>query len=108
MEAFEQKFARFVGMKHCIATDNGTDALTLAFKSIGLRDGDEVITGDHTFYATVGAIVRCGATPVFVDTDTRFQTDATKIKRAITSRTKGIVPVHWAGAPEMNAIMAIA
>lgn len=109
MEAFEQKFAQFVGMKHCIATNNGTDALTLAFKSIGLRDGDEVITVCNTFYATVGAIVRCGATPVFVDTDTRFQIDATKIERAITSRTKVIVPVHWAGAsPEMNAIMAIA
>ena len=109
MEAFEEKFAQFVGMHHCIATNNGTDALTLAFKSIGLCEGDEAITVCNTFYATVGAIVCCGATPVFVDSDDRFQIDVSKIEQAITKRTKVIVPVHWAGAsPDMNAIVEIA
>ena len=109
MEAFEEKFAQFVGMHHCIATNNGTDALTLAFKSIGLCEGDEAITVCNTFYATVGAIVCCGATPGFVDSDDRFQIDVSKIEQAITKRTKVIVPVHWAGAsPDMNAIVEIA
>ena len=109
MEAFEEKFANYVGMKHCIATNNGTDALILAFKSIGLKPGDEAITVCNTFYATVGAIVACGATPVFVDCDERFQIDASKIEVAITPNTKVIVPVHWGGAsPDMDAIVAIA
>ena len=109
MEAFEEKFAKYVGMKHCIATNNGTDALILAFKSIGLKPGDEAITVCNTFYATVGAIVACGATPVFVDCDERFQIDASKIEVAVTPNTKVIVPVHWGGAsPDMDAIVAIA
>jgi aminotransferase EvaB len=109
MEAFERKFAEYVGMTHCIATNNGTDALVLAFKSLGLGAGDEVITVCNTFYATVGAIVATGATPVFVDCDARFQIDASLIEAAITPRTKAIVPVHWAGAsPDMDAVSAIA
>ena len=109
MEAFEEKFARFIGIKHCISTNNGTDALILAFKSIGLGPGDEAITVCNTFYATVGAIVACGATPVFVDSDNRFQIDASKIEAAITPKTKVIVPVHWGGAsPDMDTIVAIA
>ena len=109
MEAFEEKFARYIGIKHCIATNNGTDALMLAFKSIGLGPGDEAITVCNTFYATVGAIVACGATPVFVDSDDRFQIDASKIEAAISSRTKVIVPVHWGGAsPFMDQICKLA
>lgn len=109
MEAFEEKFARYIGIKHCIATNNGTDALILAFKSIGLGPGDEAITVCNTFYATVGAIVACGATPVFVDADDRFQIDASKIEAAISSRTKVIVPVHWGGAsPYMDQICKLA
>lgn len=109
MEAFEKKFAAFVGMKHCIATNNGTDALILSFKSIGLGPGDEAITVCNTFYATVGAIVACGAIPVFIDADDRFQMDASKIEAAITKKTKVIVPVHWGGAsPDMVTISEIA
>jgi aminotransferase EvaB len=109
MEAFEKKFASYVGMKHCIATNNGTDALILSFKALGLGPGDEAITVCNTFYATVGAIVACGATPVFVDADDRYQIDSTKIEAAITSKTKVIVPVHWGGAsPDMDSIVKIA
>ncbi len=109
MEAFEKKFATYVNKKHCIATNNGTDALIIAFKSIGLGPGDEAITVCNTFYATVGAIVATGATPVFVDADSRFQINASKVEAAITSRTKVIVPVHWGGAsPDMDAICKIA
>ena len=109
MEAFEYKFADYVGVEHCIATNNGTDALILAQKSLGIGVGDEVITVCNTFYATVGAIVSVGATPVLVDCDDRYQIDATKIERVITERTKAIVPVHWGGAsPDMSSIMDIA
>ena len=109
MEAFEKKFASYVGMKHCIATNNGTDALILSFKALGLGPGDEAITVCNTFYATVGAIVACGATPVFVDADDRYQIAISKIEAAITEKTKVIVPVHWGGAsPDMDAIVKIA
>lgn len=109
MEAFERKFADYVGVRHCVATNNGTDALILAYKSLGISVGDEVITVCNTFYATVGAIVAVGAKPVFVDCDDRYQIDTTKIENVITNRTKAIVPVHWGGAsPDMHGIMDIA
>ncbi len=109
MEAFERKFADYVGVKHCVATNNGTDALILSFKALGVGEGDEVITVCNTFYATVGAIVACGARPVFVDCDERYQMDVKSLESALTSRTKAIVPVHWGGAsPDMDAVCAIA
>ncbi len=107
--AFEQKFAKYIGVKHAIGSCNGTDALMLCLKSLGIKGGDEVITVPNTFYATVGAIVAAGAKPVFVDCDDRYQIDPNKIERAITARTKVILPVHWAGgSPDMQAIMEIA
>ena len=109
VEAFEKKFAAYVGMKHCVSVNNGTDALILALKSAGIGPGDEVITVANTFYATVGAIVAAGARPVFVDCDDRFQMDAGLIEAAITPRTKAILPVHWAGAsPDMPRVVEIA
>lgn len=108
VEAFEKKFAHYLGVKHAIGTCNGTDALILSLKSLGIKTDDEVITVPNTFYATVGAIVATGATPVFVDCDERYQIDTTKIEKAITSRTKAILPVHWAGcSPDMEAILKI-
>ena len=77
VEKFEKKFSKFIGVKHCISTNNGTDALILSLKSIGITKGDEVITVCNTFYATVGAIVACGATPIFIDSDKRYQIDYT-------------------------------
>ncbi len=99
VEEFEQKFARHVGAKHAISTNTGTDALMLALKGVGVKPGDEVITVPNTFVATVGAIVAVGARPVFVDCDDRYQIDTSRLKVAITSRTRAVLPVHWTGAP---------
>ncbi len=109
VEAFEAKFANYVGARHCISTNNGTDALILALKAAGIGPGDEVITVTNTFYATAGAIVAVGARPALVDCDQRFQMDAEKISAAVTKNTRAILPVHWAGAsPDMNRILDVA
>ena len=109
VKKFEVKFAKFIGVKYCISTNNGTDALILSLKSLGVKSGDEVITVCNTFYATVGAIVACGAKPILIDCDSRYQIDITKIESNITKKTKVIIPVHWGGAsPEMKKIMKIA
>ena len=108
VEAFEQKFASAVNCKHCIAVNNGTDALILSLKAADIGIGDEVITVTNTFYATVGAIVAVGATPVLIDCDARYQIDLDQIEAAISLKTKAVIPVHWGGAsPEMDKIMAI-
>ena len=109
VEKFEKAFAEFVGCKHVISTNSGTDALILALKAIGVGPGDEVISVPTTFFATIGAIVTVGARPVFVDIDDRYQISIEHIQQAITSRTKAILPVQWGGAsPDMPAIMKIA
>ncbi|MDC3096441.1 DegT/DnrJ/EryC1/StrS family aminotransferase [Alphaproteobacteria bacterium] len=109
VEMFENKFKNFLGVKHCISTNNGTDALILSLKSLGVGPGHEVITVTNTFYATVGAIVAVGATPVLIDSDDRFQINVDKISENITEKTKAIMPVHWGGAsPEMESIIEIA
>ena len=105
---FEKKFAQFLGVKHCISTNNGTDALILSLKSVGVNPGDEVITVANTFYATVGAIVAVGARPVLVDCDKNYQIDPKRIEEAITEKTKAVIPVHWGGAsPNMEKIVSI-
>ena len=109
VDKFEKKFEKFIGCKHVIGTNTGTDALILALKAFGIGPGDEVFTVPVTFYATVGAIVAVGARPVFVDIDERYQMDENLIIQAITPKTKAILPVHWGGAsPNMEAIMEIA
>jgi len=109
VKKFENQFANFVGAKYCIATNNGTDALVLALKALGIGAGDEVITVCNSFYATTGAIVAVGATPIFVDCDNRYQIDINAIESAITTKTKAILPVHWVGAsPNMPLIIEIA
>lgn len=106
---FESEFADYIGTKHCIATNNGTDALILGLKALGIKPGDEIITVCNSFYATTGAIVAVGAIPIMVDCDDRYQIDIYKIEAKINSKTKAILPVHWAGAsPDMNKIMDIA
>ena len=106
---FEKKFSKYIGVKYVISTNNGTDALILSLKSIGVKKGDEVITVSNTFYASAGAIVACGAKPVLVDCDDRYQIDIEEIKKKINKRTKAIMPVHWGGAsPEMFSIMKLA
>jgi dTDP-4-amino-4,6-dideoxygalactose transaminase len=109
VEAFERKFSQYLGVKHAIGTNTGTDALILALKGVGVRQGDEVITVPNTFVATVGAIVSAGARPVFVDTNERYQMDVKRLATAISPRARAILPVHWGGSPaDMDEILAIA
>lgn len=109
VEAFEQKFATYIGVKHAIGTNTGTGALILSLKAVGVHPGSEVITVANTFIATVGAIVAAGARPVFVDCDERYQIDVDRIEAAITPKTAAILPVHWAGcSPDMDRIVEIA
>ena len=107
---FEKEFADFVGVKHAISVGNGTDALVLALKSMGIGEGDEVITTPFTFFATAETISAVGATPVFVDVDKEtFNIDVTKIEEKITSKTKAIMPVHIFGqSADMDEINEIA
>lgn len=109
VEEFERKFARYIGVKHAIGTNTGTDALILSLKAVGVKLGDEVITVPNSFIATAGAVVATGATPVFVDCDERYNMDANRISEAITPRTRAILPVYWAGCPpDIEAILDIA
>lgn len=107
---FEKEFADFIGVKHAISVGNGTDALVLALKSMGIGEGDEVITTPFTFFATAETISAVGATPVFVDVDKEtFNIDVTKIEGKITSKTKAIMPVHIFGqSADMDEINEIA
>ena len=105
----EKNFAKRTGAKFAISVGNGTDALLLSLKALNIGSGDEVITVPYTFVATVGSIVTAGAKPVFVDVKEDYNMDETKIEKAITKKTKAIMPVHWAGRPcEMDKIKSIA
>lgn len=110
VSALEEEFASYCGARHGVAVNSGTSALHLALLAAGVGPGDEVITPPFTFYATVAAIGYVGATPVYVDIDpATFTIDAAKIERAITSRTRAILPVHLYGqCADMDAIMDIA
>ena len=105
----ERNFAKRTGAKFAISVGNGTDALLLSLKGLGIGQGDEVITVPYTFVATVGSIVTAGAKPVFVDVKDDYNIDENQIESAITKKTKAIMPVHWAGRPcEMDKILSIA
>src|SRR3984957_11751311 len=108
--AFEEAFAKFCGVEHAIATNNGTTGLHLALVALDLTAGDEVIIPTVTYIATANAVRYCGATPVLVDVHAEtMNIDPADIERKITSRTKGIIPVHLYGHPaEMETINAIA
>jgi dTDP-4-amino-4,6-dideoxygalactose transaminase len=110
VEQFEHHFADYVGTKYCISVGNGTDALYIALKVLGINSGDEVITAANSFIATSEAITLTGARPVFVDCDERtYNINVQKIPAAITSRTKAIVPVHLYGQPAaMDDILEVA
>ncbi len=110
VKELEEAWASFVGVRHAVATGNGTLALMAIFAGIGLEPGDEVITVSHTFAATANAILSTGATPVFVDIEPdTYLIDAKKIERAITPRTRAICPVHLFGlVADMDMIRAIA
>jgi dTDP-4-amino-4,6-dideoxygalactose transaminase len=105
---FEEKFASLLGAKYGIGVNSGTDALFLSLKAIGVGTGDEVITATNTFIATAGAIAAAGARPVYVDVTDEYVIDPDLIENAITSRTRAIIPVHYAGVPaDMDRIMEI-
>jgi dTDP-4-amino-4,6-dideoxygalactose transaminase len=110
VKAFEDGFAAALGVKHAVATANGTTALHLALLANGVGPGDEVITVPFTFIASANAVLYCGATPVFVDIEPdSFNMNPDLIEAAITPRTKAILPVHLYGNPaDMPRIMAIA
>lgn len=109
-KALEEDLAQYVGTKHAVALNSGTDALHLALRALDIGDGDEVITTAFTFVATTEAIGIVGAKPVFVDIDPNtFNIDPEKIENAITPKTKAIIPVHLYGQPaDMKTIMEIA
>jgi dTDP-4-amino-4,6-dideoxygalactose transaminase len=110
VEAFEREFAAYCGTKHCVALSNGTAALHLGLLALGVQPGDEVITSPNTFLATAEAITYCGARPVFVDIDpATANLDPKLLERAISPRTRAIMPVHLYGrAADMDAIRTIA
>lgn len=109
VDHFEKKFAQKVGAREAIGVGSGTDAIFLSLKALGIGEGDEVLVPTFTFYATIGAIVTSGATPVFVDSSEDFNMDASKLESLITDKTKAIVPVHWSGKPcDMDVIEAVA
>ena len=107
---FENEMCNYLGCKHAVALNSGTDALHLALRALDIGEGDEVISTAFTFVATSESIGIVGAKPVFVDIDPdTFNLDATKIEEAITPKTKAIIPVHLYGQPcDMDLITDIA
>lgn len=110
VEKFQEELASYMGVQHCVACGNGTDALQVAMMALGLKPGDEVITTPFTFIATVEVISLLQLKPVLVDVEPgTFNLDPEKTKDAITDKTRAIVPVHLFGqAADMNAILEIA
>jgi dTDP-4-amino-4,6-dideoxygalactose transaminase len=111
VEGFEAEFAEYLGARHCVGVANGTDALTIALRALGVGPGDEVIVPALTFYATAEAVVNAGATPVFCDVDeATFTITAATVEPAISDRTRALVPVHLYGNPapmaELRALAA--
>ena len=109
LKEFEEQLAAFVGMKYAVGVNSGYHALHFALLGAGVGPGDEVITVGHTFVATISAIVHCGATPVLVDVREDYNMDPDAMERAITSRTKIILPVHLNGRMcDMDRIISVA
>ncbi|MEK9727557.1 MAG: DegT/DnrJ/EryC1/StrS family aminotransferase [Candidatus Margulisiibacteriota bacterium] len=110
VKTFENDYAKAIGVKHCISVANGTDAIYIALKALGIGHGDEVITVANSWISTSETITQAGATAVFVDIDPDTYTiDPAKIEEKITNRTKAIIPVHLFGHPcDMDKIVTIA
>ncbi len=106
---FEKEFADYVGVNHCVGLNSGLDALILAFRALGVAEGDEVVVPANTYIASVLGVTENGARPIFVEPDEFYNIDPARIEEAITERTKAILPVHLYGQPaRMEEIMAIA
>ena len=109
VEAFEEEFARYIGVRHCVGVANGTDALTIALRAAGVGPGDEVVLPSFTFYATAEAALVLGASPVYCDIDLEtFNVTRETVEAAMTPNTKAIVPVHLFGnlapVPELREL----
>jgi dTDP-3-amino-3,4,6-trideoxy-alpha-D-glucose transaminase len=107
--AFEEEFASYLGVRFCVGVANGTDAITIGLRALGVEPGDEVVVPSFTFYATAEAVVIAGARPVFCDVDPEtFCVTAETVERAVTRRTRAIVPVHLFGnvapVPELRSL----
>lgn len=110
VEAFEKAWAGAVGVRHCVSCANGTDAIYIGMKALGIEPGDEVITTAHSWISTSETITQAGGRVVFCDTDeATFTIDPASIEERITPRTVGIIPVHLYGQPaDMDPILEIA
>lgn len=105
---FEAEFAADYGVEHCVSCANGTDAIYIALKMLGIGPGDEVITTAHSWISTSEAVSQTGATPVFVDVDAYYTLDAARIEAAVTPRTRAVIPVHLYGqSADMSAIVEL-
>ncbi len=110
VEAFEAEVAEFLGVRHAVGVNSGTDAIQIALEALGVGPGDEVLTSAFSFFATAEAIARLGAVPVFADVDpATFNLDPASAARAIGPRTRALVPVHLFGqAADMGPLLALA
>ena len=110
VEGLERELATMIGVEHAIGVSSGTDALLVVLMALGIGPGDEVITPTFSFFATAGCVRRLGATPVFVDVDpVTLAADPAAVARAITSKTRAIMPVHLFGlCADVDALQAVA
>jgi dTDP-4-amino-4,6-dideoxygalactose transaminase len=109
LQNFEKSICKFAGSKYCLGVNSGTDALMMSLWSLGISKGDEVITSPISFIATASSIIHIGAKPVFVDIGDDLNINPDLIEKAITKKTKAILPVHWTGKVcKMDKIIKIA